>query len=225
MLQRHVRVFLPHFQDRLPPQTRAFQDIGLVDAQQAFAAAAGQLEGYAGDPLHLKSTIAFYVECFQSICSISAATVAEIDTAGQFTDDQDVDSLGRDIRMQRAGIGKRLVQDGRSEVGEKAHLGPKAQECFLRTFAARKAVPTRSADRSQKHGIASFAGHDRGGRQGFAGRVDGDAAGQKLLELKIMAVSNGNRFKDGPGAVGNFRTDAVSGDDGQMKSRHERSPC
>jgi len=224
VLQRDVRIFLSHFQDGLTPQAGAFQHIRLVDAEQLFAAAACQFKRGAGDPFDFKDAVALRVVGFRTVCAFPAPVVAEIHAAGQFADKHNVDALGGDRRMQRAGAGQGRMQDSRTQVGIQAQLAAQTQKRAFRSLVARQRVPLRTANGAQQDRVASAAGHDGGGRQGLARRVDRDASGQQLFELEFVAIFCRDGFKDKAGAVGDFRTDTITRDDGDAITSHSDAP-
>jgi hypothetical protein len=56
--------------------------------------------------------------------------LAEIDAAGQLAHDQDVEALD-DLALQRRGIGKRRIADGRAQIGEELQVLAQAQQAGL----------------------------------------------------------------------------------------------
>jgi hypothetical protein len=63
-----------------------------------------------------------------------AARLAEVDVAGQLTDDQDVEA-GNDLRLQCRGIGQFRVENGRAQVGEQVQILADAEQAALRAFS------------------------------------------------------------------------------------------
>ena len=76
-------------------------------------AGAGQLEGDAGDPLDLEGVVDLRVDA--ALLAVAEVDdflgLAEIDAAGEFTDDQDVEAFD-DVLLERGRGGKGRVADG-----------------------------------------------------------------------------------------------------------------
>ena len=134
-----------------------------------------------------------------------AARLAEVDVAGQFADDQDVQP-GHHFRLQRRGIGQFRIKNRRTQVGEQVQILADAEQAALRALLARQAVPLRAADGTEQHGIGCARQLLGRFRIRVAGRVDRATAEQRLfhLELEIEGVQNTHRLG------GDFGTDAVT---------------
>ena len=110
VVQRDVRILGVHLGDDLFPELEGLQHVGLVDAGQAVAALAGGLEGDMGDAADFGLRVAHGVEALALAGeraidrNAHTARLAEIDVAGQFADDQDIES-GHHLRLQRGGAG------------------------------------------------------------------------------------------------------------------------
>jgi hypothetical protein len=88
--------------DDLAPEAGGLEDVGLVDRGDAWGtaiggAAAGRLEGGAGDPLDFGPVVLAGVEGGIAV----AAGLAEVDAAGELADDQQV-GAGDAVFAQRA---------------------------------------------------------------------------------------------------------------------------
>ena len=79
--------------------------------------------------------------------------LAEVDIAGQFAADKDVEAVTDDLRLDRAGIRQRLVHLRRAQVDKQAQRGAQAEQRLLRTLFTRNLVPLRTADRAEQHRI------------------------------------------------------------------------
>ncbi|MNE73625.1 hypothetical protein D3C80_1696470 [compost metagenome] len=108
-----------------------------------------------------------------------------------------------------------MGQDGRNlqgtQVGVQAHGLADGQQTLF--GADRRAVPLGSADRAQQDGVGGQTGGLGLFGQGLAGRVDGGAADQVLGELEAVAVDVADAGQDPLGGQGDFRPDAVAGQD------------
>ncbi len=105
------------------PQDPRFHDVGLVDLAQAVLAFAGQLETGAHDALDLRFGVDFGVDAAPAAVGqgLDAARLAEIDAAGQFAQDHDVET-GEEIALQCRGVGQCLERQRRPQIGEQIHF-------------------------------------------------------------------------------------------------------
>ncbi len=62
-----------------------------------------------------------------------AARLTEVNVAGQFADDQDIQP-GNDFRLQRRGVRQFGIQDGRAQVGEQVQILANTKQTALRTL-------------------------------------------------------------------------------------------
>src|ERR1700681_2878554 len=112
--------------DDFAPETRALQNIRLVDGEQPPAAGAREFKCDAGDALDLRLTVAHGVE--RVACAIGAvvlgnygARLAEIQSAEQLAHDEDVGSFDYFFAQRRAG-GQHRIKDRGTEIGESPKL-------------------------------------------------------------------------------------------------------
>ena len=84
-----------NFSDHFPPQTGAFQHIGLVNGVDVFIALACHVEGDFGDALDLRFRINQRIDASAGAVRqrFHAARLAEIDTTGQLPDHHDIEAL------------------------------------------------------------------------------------------------------------------------------------
>src|SRR3546814_10395351 len=86
------------------------------------------------------------------VCSsdlgLDAAWLAEIDAAGQFTHDHDVEAAD-DVGLQRAGLDQRVEAFRRTQVGEQVHFLAQAQQAALGLLVEGQVVPLRATDSAQ----------------------------------------------------------------------------
>ena len=140
--------------DDLVPQHARFHDIVLLHRADLVGAGARQLEGDAGDALDLERVVDLRVDAaLLAVAQIDDLLgLAEIDAAGQFADDQDVEALD-DFRLQRRGGGQRRIADGRAQIGEQRHVLAQAQQPGLGANLVGNTIPFRSADGTKQHRI------------------------------------------------------------------------
>ena len=131
------------------------QDIGLVDRAHASVALAREVEGHASHAADLRRRVDEGVEAAALAATeiLDAPGLAEIDAAGQFAHDHDVETRD-DLRLQRRGVGERGVDDGGTEVREELHLLPEAEQRPLRPDGEIERVPT-SVRPPHRRGTAS----------------------------------------------------------------------
>ena len=127
-------------------------------------AAAGELEAAPGDPLDLVRPVLHRVE---DGAVLAHAARAVVEPADQLADDEQVD----------------LAAACRAEVRIDVELAPKADQSVLRADVG--AVELGRADRSHEHGIGGAGRGQRLRGERVAGRVDGGAAEEVLLQLQL----------------------------------------
>src|SRR5207244_2132810 len=117
----------------------------------------------------------------------AAFGLAVVEAAGQLADDQDVDTVAEDFRLERRGADQGRVQDDGAQVGEEAFA--QAEQCDrLRALLWQQSgVAGRIANGAEVDGVAGAAELDRLGREGGAGGVDGGPADERLARLEPRA--------------------------------------
>ena len=147
----------------------------------ALGAAAGRLEGGAGDPLDFGGVVLAGVVGGVAV----AAGVAEVDAAGELADDQQV-GAGDPLLAQRAGADQGRARPDRAQVGVEAHPLAQAEQALL---GARRVgvggVPFGTADGAEQDRVGGLAGLQHLVGEGDAVRVDRAAAHQALVELEL----------------------------------------
>ena len=209
--QFDVRVLLADLDHHLAPQLGAFQHIGFVDGAQLAVALLCGLEGDMTDAADFRLVVDQRVEAFALALVIGAAAawLAEVDAAGQFADDHDVQP-GHDFRLQRRGRHQLRVEDGGAQVGEQFQFRAQAQQAAFRAHGIVQRFPLRAADGAQQHGIGLLAQLQRGVGEGRAGSVEGHASDQRLFGLDLEAVVLLERIQHLEGFRHDFRTNAVA---------------
>ena len=228
MVQRHVGVFLADFRHNVFPELKGFQHVGFVHAGDAplFSARlafAGSLEGNMGNALDLRAAVAHSVEGFLRTgempvyCGAAAARLAEVNVAGEFTDDQNVES-GYQPGLQAGRIDQLLVTDGGAEVGKQAQILAQTQNGLLRAQRTVQRVVFPVAHGTKQHSIGRLGQLERGIGQRVAKCVVGGTADQGgfHLERQVQHVQH----LDGLGH--DFRADAVTGQDCDFERGHFR---
>ena len=188
------------------------------------ASLAREIEGDAADALDLVGVVDLRVDA--ALLAVAEVAdflgLAEIDAAGQFADDDDVEALDH-LRLQRRGAGERGIADRRADVGVEREILAQAQQARLRPHLIGHVGPFRAADRRQQHRVGGLRARHVGVADRLAMRVEGAAADQPLFSLEACAalfVEEGDhllRFGHHLGA------DAVAGEQENLVRGHETS--
>ena len=182
-----VRVIGLQALDRLAPQTRRLEHVCLVDAAQAVVALLRHLERDAHDALDFRHGIFLRIICIRHAVFLAAAALAEIDAAGQFTHNQNVEVVADDVLLERGRRAQFRENQRRAQVRKEPERRADAQKALFRAVMGRLAVPFRAAHRAQQRAVGRLADVDRLLRQRHARRVDRGAAEQRLLEMNRKA--------------------------------------
>ncbi len=185
---------------------------------------ARQFEGDAGDALDLERVVDLRVDAaLLAVAEVDdLLRLAEIDAAGQFAHDQDVEAFDH-LLLQRGGRGERRIADGGTQIGEQLQILAQPQQPGLGPHLVGHRIPFRPADRAEQHRV----GGQRLGHVGFgdrlAMRVIGAAADQAFLGLEAAAellVHGGDQLLDLGHRLG---ADAVAGEQEEFLRCHEMS--
>src|SRR5579872_2599176 len=119
VLELHAGKFARmHLLDHLVPQHAGLHDIALFHRGELVAARPRQFEADAGDALDLVGVVDLGVDgAFLAVAEIGDGfRLAEIDAAGQFAQDDDVEPFDR-LALETRSVGQRRIDDGRADVG------------------------------------------------------------------------------------------------------------
>ncbi len=188
----------------LAPQAAGLHDIGLVDRGHLAAPLASGLEGGAGDALDLRHRI--FAQVGGAVGG--AGLLAEIDAAGQFAEDDQIDAFD-DLLLQRRTVRHHWRDLQRPQIGEQAHGLADRQQAFLGPALA--AVPFGTADGAQQDRVGGDAGGAGRLWQGLARLVDGGAADQMFGEVEAVAIEVADHRQDVARGARHLRSDAVAG--------------
>ena len=134
-----------------------------------------------------------------------AARLAEIDIAGQFADDQDIQP-GNDFRFQRRSIGQFRVKNGRTQIGEQVEVFANPQQTTLRALFTGQRIPLRTTHGTKQDGVGFACQLLRRFGIRIARRINCTAAQQGFFHLKLEI----KRIKNTHCLSSNFRTNAVT---------------
>ena len=212
-----VRILLgPQAGHLLAPQQRRFQDIGLVDGAHPAVSLAGEFEGHATDAQDLTGRVDEGVDtaAFAAAGILDAARLPEVDAAGQFAHDHDVEARD-DFGLERRGVGEGGIDHRRAQVGEELHLLPEAQEGTLGPHGKVEFVPARTTDGAEENGVNRLRPLQGVVGQRRAVGVDAGAADEGFGDVDVETVFPVEPVDHAPRGVHDLRSDSVTGQEQQ----------
>ena len=199
------------------PEAAGIQYIGLIHAAELLIALLGRLKADAADPLDLMLGVGHRIDgLLLAICQRLGLVLAEVHAADQLPDNEEVDALCHDLRLEGAG-GSQLGPDlGGAEVGVKAHAGTEAEQAFLGALIAGHPLPLGAAHRTQQDAVGGQALVQLVLRQRVAVLVNGLAAHGSVGIVERMAILFGHLIENTEGLLHDFRAGAIAPDDGNI---------
>lgn len=223
MRELDVRIVGGDAGDRVAPESRALEDVGLVDGEDFAAALAGQVKGNAGDAFDFMLAVAHGVKGLTRAGSaFDAAWLAKIGAAEQLADDHDVGAFD-DFRAQRGIFQQGRKADGRAQVGEGAEFLAQAEESGFGAQVRGILVVGGQADGAEQDSSSVPAGFERIGGQRVVAGGEGGASDVLAGELEFVVEAGGYGFEHTDCLFGDFRADAVAGHDSEVE-KHAGSP-
>ena len=139
-------------------------------------------KGNAGDAPHFAFAVAQGVIALALACCVhaDAARLAEVDAAGEFAHDEDVQPL-HPFGFQRGAVNQRVHDLRRTQVGKQPQIGADSEQAGLRALCARQVVPFRPANAGEQHRIG-------GARLGFGRFRVGVAAGIHRATAEVGVI-------------------------------------
>jgi len=208
--QLDLRVLLAHFDDHFTPQLHGVEHIRLVHRAETPVALLRRLETDMGDAADLALRIAHGIETFALAIGqpADAARLAKVDVAGEFADDQDIQS-SHNLRLERGSLHQLGVNQCRAKVGEQLEFLAQAEDRLFRAQLARQRVEAEIADGAEQDGVGFPRQLQRAFRQGMAERAIAGAADRRLFHLELQAI--GAKSLQDTHRLGNdFRADTVA---------------
>ena len=149
--------------------------------------------------------------------------LAEIDTAGEFAHDHDVEALDQ-LALERGGFGQRRIAHGGAQIGEEAEILAQAQKARFRTRLIGNISPFRAADRTEHHrvGLVGELHGVLGDR--LAMGIIGGAADQILFRLEGGETGLVEKSDQAFDLRHHLDTDAVARKKEELLRRHDLSP-
>ena len=118
VIELNIWIFGRYARDCLTPQAGGLEDICLVHAGDFFRAYTCHFKCAACDALYLVDRVIHIVAAHLAPAAVAllAIVFAKVDVAGQFAADDNIKSIADDFRLDRAGIGERLLHHSRPEI-------------------------------------------------------------------------------------------------------------
>ena len=148
--------------------------------------------------------------------------MAEIQPARQLADDQNI-GASDDLVLERRRIEQTVECLHWPQVRENVECLANSQQSFLRALRGRQIVELRQADRAQQRGVRRQRLRARLVRERRARLMYGDAPEQSLGQSEFVTPLGRDVFEDADSLAGNFGTDAVPGQNKNIKL-HGESP-
>ncbi len=214
-------MYPPH---HLAPQHAGDHDVGFFHRRHLVAAQARQFKGDAGDALDLVLVIDLGIDgaLFARGQGDEFLGLTEIDPAGQFAHDHDVET-GHHLGLQGRGVFQRVETQSRTQIGEQAEIAAQTQQRPFRLQVERQRIPLRTADGAEQHrvGLKRFGHHRVGG--GHAVGLVGHAADQIVVGDDFQPALGGVPAEHAAGLFHDFGADPVAGQQKNSISAHVTS--
>ena len=180
----------------------------------------GEVEGDPRDALDLAGRVELGVDgALRAVLQgDDLLRLAEIDAAGEFAHDDDVEALD-DLALQGRGVGEGRIADRRAQVGEEAEILAQAQQPGLGPRGIGHVRPFRAADGAEQDRVGGLRPGHRGLGDGDLVGVVGGAADEIGLGLEADAglAEEGGDLLHLPH---DFGADAVARQEKQLVGRH-----
>src|SRR5579883_297531 len=148
--------------------------------------------------------------------AVPGARLAKVETTQQLAHKEDVRTVNHFWLQPRIRRQCRM-RKRRTQIGKSTERLSNLQQPGLRPLVRRQRVELISADRAQQNSIAFKGRIQRGCGQRSALRLDGNAANQRLTELKIMPAQLCDGTQNAKGLAGYFRPNAISGNNKNLQ--------
>ena len=206
------------------PQHAGLHHIALLHRGDLVAPRARKLEGDASDALDFVGVVHLGIDrALLAVAQVGdGLRLTEVHAAGELAQDHDVEPV-HDLALEARGIGQRRIAERRADVGEQAEVFAQPQQARFGAHVVRHAVPFRSADRAEQHGIGGFGLRHRLVGHGDLVGVVGRAADQRFLGLEPgdpALVHPGDHALDLAHDLG---ADAIAGEEQKIDRGHEQA--
>ena len=207
--------------DDFVPQHAGLHHVALFGGGHAVLAGAGEFESHAGDALDFIGVIDLRIDgALLAIAEIGDGFgFAEINAAGQFAHDEDIEAVNK-FALEGRGFGKRRIADGGAQIGKEAQILAQAQEACFGAVDIGDLVPAGAAHGAKENRIGSLRFFHILFGNGFAMGIIGAAADKAAVGLEFgdaLPVHPGN---DGFNLGHDFRADTVTGEEEEIMGGH-----
>ena len=210
-----------HLVDDLVPEHAGLHHVALLHRGDLVAALARELERDAGDALDLVGVVDLGIDgALLAVAEVGDGLgLAEIDPAGQFAQDDDVESVHH-LALEARGIRERGIADRGANIGEQAELLAQPQQSRLRPHLIWHAVPFRPAHRAEDHGVGRVRlGHGLIGDRDLVGVIAG-APDQSFLGVEPRRAARVHPGDELFHLGHHLGADTVPGEEKELVSRH-----
>jgi hypothetical protein len=203
----------------LAPQAARRHDVRLVDAREATAPAARQLEG---EPHHAPDLVLVVDQRVDGTAALGGRRLLrrtpEVDAASELAHDQQVDIVEA-LGAQRRCVDERPVDRDRPEVREQSEPAAKREQRLLRTDRRVRVGPGGPTHRAEEDRVRPGAHGNVLVADGGAIRVDRGTADRQLVPPEGEPGPLGDRLEHGARGADHLRSDAVARDHRDVERR------
>ena len=212
MFERHIRVFLSDFDDRITPQLARFQNVSLVHARHLAAALACGLKSHACDAFDFGHRVAHRVKRFRGSREVAvrsrtaAARRPKVDIAREFAHDHQV-KTGDHFFAKGRSRRQFLEALGRTKVRKKPQGLAQSQNRLFRTQMAFEMIVLEVAHGAKQNRVGLLGKLQRGFGKRMTVVGIGNAANIGVFHFEVAS----ERLEYLDGLFDDFRTDPVAG--------------
>ena len=216
MLQADVRILARHVGDRLAPELRYLEHIGLIDRRDQLLPPARRGERDSRHALDFSGRVD---ERVHRTRPVAAARLTVVQPAGQFSHDQHIDAV-EPVGLERRGCQQRRPHGDRPQIGIDLQQLPQREQARLGPQLARRVIQRGIADRAEQNGVAADDGVARCHGQWIVGNGDAGCANgiRRTVEAEIEALADG--LEHAHGLCDDLRSDAVAGQNSDGEPFH-----
>ena len=212
----NLRIICGHLMDNLSPESGGIQNICLIYAGHLFPALSCNFKSGLCNAADFILVVLQRIHRSEDAVLLFRPAIAEIQTSGQLTDDDEIKFPSSLSGCKRAGSRKLREQIGGTQIGIQSECLPDCQKSCLRTLFGRKLIPGRgfriSPDGAHQNGIAALCNVNGFLCQRNAVTVYGAPSHQNIRIMNGMSVLLTDTIQYLSGFGNNFRADSVSAD-------------
>ena len=203
--------------DFLAPQHAGLEHVGLVDRTDLVPSRPRQLESGTRDAANLIGGVLLGVEAAALPVGerLDAARLAEINAAGQFADDDEID-VPEHAGLERRRIRQRRMGDDRPEIGVEIVFAAQAEQAPRLARRGGHFLGLRAAGRAPQDRVGLLHRLDGVRRHHLAGREIGNDAVLRFAQHHGNAALGGKPVEHALRLRGHFGADALAADHGDL---------